>query len=54
MFSFRPDGATPIILPAAEILKVAKQAPEAKEKESENKTGSKEPKQKESEDKKTN
>lgn len=30
MFNFRPDGLTSIILPAADILKAAKQAPEAK------------------------
>lgn len=30
MFSFQPEGLTAIILPAADILKVAKQAPEAK------------------------
>jgi hypothetical protein len=30
MFNFRPQGLTTIILPAADILKAAKQAPEAK------------------------
>jgi S1-C subfamily serine protease len=31
MFSMRPDGLTPIILPAADVLKAANQAPEPKE-----------------------
>jgi S1-C subfamily serine protease len=46
MFNFRPQGLTTIILPAADILKAARQAPEAKtgdEKKVEPK-GSKEPK----------
>ena len=30
MFNFRPQGLTTIILPAEDILKAAKQAPEAK------------------------
>jgi S1-C subfamily serine protease len=30
MFNFRPEGLTAIILPAADILKAAKQAPETK------------------------
>jgi len=30
MFSFRPEGLTTIILPAGDVLKAAKQAPEAK------------------------
>jgi len=30
MINFRPDNATSIILPAEEVLKAAKQAPEAK------------------------
>jgi hypothetical protein len=30
MFNFRPQGLTTIILPAADILKAARQAPEAK------------------------
>ena len=30
MNNFRPDTSTTIILPAADILKAAKQAPEAK------------------------
>ena len=30
MFSFRPEGLTTIILPAEDVLKAAKQAPEAK------------------------
>jgi hypothetical protein len=30
MFSLRPEGVTPIILPAEDILKAARQAPEAK------------------------
>ena len=33
MFNFRPQGLTTIILPAADILKAAKQAPEAKAEE---------------------
>jgi S1-C subfamily serine protease len=41
MFSLHPDGAMQIILPAAEILKVAKQAPDVKEKaQTENKADS--------------
>lgn len=31
MFSFRPEGITGVILPAADVLKVAKQAPQQKE-----------------------
>jgi S1-C subfamily serine protease len=33
MFSLRPEGVTPIILPAEDILKAARQAPEAKSSE---------------------
>jgi len=36
MFNFRPQGLTTIILPAADILKAARQAPEAKASEGKN------------------
>jgi S1-C subfamily serine protease len=47
MFNFRPEGLTSIILPASDVLKAAKQAPEAKgedEKKSEKKEEVKETK----------
>ena len=45
MFNFRPQGLTTIILPAADILKAARQAPEAKTGD-EKKEEPKEPKEK--------
>jgi hypothetical protein len=48
MNNFRPDNATSIILPAEDVLKAAKQAPEAKG-DDEKKSDAKEPKEKKEE-----
>jgi len=53
MNNFRPDNATSIILPADDVLKAAKQAPEAKgddeKKTEEKKSDATEPKEKKEE-----